>query len=365
MIHPSSVAARSVAALALLCTLAPAAHASTLYVANNGVNPRVCSSGLGCGVGAGTPPCRSITCALGSAQAGDTIIVGPGRYGDLDNDGTLGEVGEEKPSASCGCMVAVNKPVILVSSHGAASTVIDGRSMDVAKNVLLMFNGGEFGRPGKGFTVTNTKRHLADGIVIDGTNIKVRGNQVLATLVYPYTVQQPFPRGGISALSGGPILIEGNQVIGQWEYGILAQGTGKTVRKNQVSVSTTYGIYAQGDNVVVGNVVTATGVGIVLQDGAKAVGNAVSGNIYGIAAFGSEGSLFSGAIERNNIASSLYCGVDNTGVPSLNATNNYWGAATGPGPDPADQVCNEDEGTTTVTTPFATVPFLVKAPIKP
>lgn len=136
------------------------------------------------------------------------------------------------------------------------------------------------------------------------------------------------------------------------------------MRKNQVSVSTTYGIYDQGDSLVVGNVVTATAVGISLEDGAKAVGNAVSGNIYGIAAQGAEGLPFSGSIERNNIASSLYCGVDNEGVPVLNATNNYWGAASGPGPVPADQVCNE-EGTTTTVTPFATVPFLVKAPIKP
>lgn len=59
-----------------------------------------------------------------------------------------------------------------------------------------------------------------------------------------------------------------------------------------------------------------------------------------------------------------YCGVYNFGVPILNATNNYWGTASGPGPNPADEVCNSEPGTTTVT-PSATTPFIVKAPIKP
>lgn len=364
MAHKLPVMARTVAAIALLWALAPTAQASTLYVANNGVNPRDCSSGLACGVGAGTPPCRSITCAIASAQAGDTIVVGPGGYGDLDNDGILGEAGEEKPPAGCDCMIAVNKAVTLVSSHGAASTVIAARSVDVAKNVLLALNGGEFGQPGKGFTITNTKRNLAEGIVIDGTNVKVRGNQVLVTHVYPLAL--PSPGGGISALSGGPILIEGNQVLGYWNPGIRAQGTGKTVRKNQVSVNFAAGIEAEGDSVVIGNIITAASQGIWLIEGARAVGNAIYGgpNTTGVYVSTYEGTFpFTGVIERNNITG-MACGVYNSGVPSLSAINNYWGAVSGPGPAPAAAVCNVSGGTT-VTTPFATAPFIVKAPIKP
>jgi hypothetical protein len=259
-------------------------------------------------------------------------------------------------------VVRVNKAVTVLSSHGAASTVIDGRSADVAQNVLV--NGGEFGRPGKGFLITNTKRHLGDGLVINGSNVKVRGNQVLATLVYPFTGQQPFPHSGISApLVGGPILIEGNQVMGQWSFGIHARGADKTVRKNQVSVNTGYGLYAQVGAVVSGNIVIATGTGINLEGEARAVGNAVYGNTFGIGAEDVDGRQ--PVIERNNIVSNTYCGVSNQDVPALNAKNNYWGAASGPGADPADQVCNEDAAATTVTTPFATTPFTVNAPIKP
>jgi hypothetical protein len=348
---------------AALLAAAPPAHGATRYVADNGVNGATCGSQAN--------PCRSISLAIGLAAPGDTIIVGPGRYGDLDGDGLLGETGEEIGVADCPplqlcpirSVIRVNKAVTILSSHGAASTVIDARSVNVAQNVLL--NGGEFGRPGKGFTVTNTKQHLGDGIVIDGADVKVRGNQVLSTSVYPFTQQQPAPQNGISALSPGSVLIEGNQVIGQWSPGIIAAGAGKRVRRNQVSVSTGYGIYGIGDAVVFGNIVTSTGVGILLQNAASAIGNSVHGAVYGIGVNHSESSPFTGAIERNNIADSLYCGLSNEqGVPGLNATNNYWGAASGPGPDPADDVCNDDGGTTTVT-PFATKPFPVSAPIKP
>jgi hypothetical protein len=44
------------------------------------------------------------------------------------------------------------------------------------------------------------------------------------------------------------------------------------------------------------------------------------------------------------------------------ATNNSWGSAFGPGPDPSDTVCTN--GSPVTTTPFATTPFSVKAPIK-
>jgi hypothetical protein len=102
---------------AVLLILAPCTQAATLYVANNGVD------GPGCG--AKETPCRSITQAIALAVPEDAIVVGPGRYGDLDGDGTVGETGEEIGSPGCGCMLSVNKSVKLTSSDGAAATVID------------------------------------------------------------------------------------------------------------------------------------------------------------------------------------------------------------------------------------------------
>ena len=71
--------------------------------------------------------------------------------------------------------------------------------------------------------------------------------------------------------------------------------------------------------------------------------------------------FFTGVIQRNNVFGNIGdVGLLNWGVLSLDATRNYWGAATGPGPDPADDVSNSS-GATTTTTPFSRTPF----PINP
>jgi len=124
---------------------------------------------------------------------------------------------------------------------------------------------------------------------------------------------------------------------------------------------------------VVGNVAVAnTGGGMNLEGGAHATSNGVYGNtLLGLLIF--EPS-FSGDIEGNNIfgngvgvGSFNNCGLSNGysfGTPGVPAPNNYWGASTGPGADPADDVRNATGGTTTVT-PFAGKPFKVKPTIKP
>jgi hypothetical protein len=341
--------------VAVLFAVAPSVHGSTLYVANNGLDGVLCLNVGGCGSKAF--PCRSITRAICNAVAGDTIVVGPGRYGDLDGDGTPGETGEEIGSPGCGCMLSVNKPVKLRSSEGAAATVIDAHTVDVIQNVLIIADGGAFGQPGQGFTVTNTARLGGGaGIVIDSTNVKVRGNQLVVT---PPPIGG-FPGAGIATVDATQtILIEGNQVIG-WFSGIEVHGAGKTVSKNQVSLSGEQGISATGASVVVGNVVTASDRGIHLMGAASAVGNAVYGNREGIVVAGP----FSGSIEKNNVFGNKDCGLAVISGASALAAHNYWGAPTGPGSDPADDVCTLPGSTFTVT-PFATHPFSVNAPIKP
>lgn len=356
-------------ALAAALLGASPSHGLTIYVANNGRESTFCGlqviNGFTCG--AKETPCRSIQCAIREADPGDTIIVGPGRYGDLNKDGDQTDEGEEFGSSGCSCLLSVNKAVTIVSSHGAASTVIDAHSMDVARNVLLLLNGGEFGRPGKGFTVTNTKRHQADGIEVDGANVKLRGNQIVSSQVAPFSGEEPLPRNGIVASSGGPVLIQANQVIGQWSQGIVARGTGKTVRNNQVSASEGIGIFGADDALLLGNIVSAVGAGVWVRGGASAITNAVYGNHYGIVVEHDDEVLpFTGTVERNNIVGN-FCGFNNLnlGAPvPLEAQNNYWGAASGPGADPADTACADDEGPTNMT-PFATAPFRVNAPIKP
>ena len=61
--------------------------AKIVRTANNGMDTL--------GYGTETLPCRSINRALSIAAAGDTVLVGPGRYGDLNENGIFGETGEE------------------------------------------------------------------------------------------------------------------------------------------------------------------------------------------------------------------------------------------------------------------------------
>jgi hypothetical protein len=233
--------------------------------------------------------------------------------------------------------------------------------------------GGEFGKPGKGFTVTNTGSELGSSIMIDATNVTVAGNQVVSSMFLSEI--------GIGTVNADEtVLIEGNQVFGWGNAGIETEGAGKTIRGNQVSKNCGRGIEALGTSVVVGNVASGNGTigGVLLQGaggfcrgigssgiavnapGTVVLGNAAYGNHTGIEV----GSTFAGTIRKNNLVANDMCGLRNEGVVGLQAPNTYWGAATGPGAAPADDVCNENSGTTTVT-PFATKPFTVKAPIKP
>jgi hypothetical protein len=261
--------------------------------------------------------------------------------------------------------------VVVISSGGAAVTVIDARSVDVLQNVLIersvdvlqnaLFLAGpvtgppprEFGRPGKGFTVTETARKNgtafeSNGIVIDADNVMVRGNQVTFTR----TAQRL--AAGIKALRDASALIEGNQVT-NWQHGISVGNGAVTVRKNQVT-GNDIGVIS-GSATIVGNVATANFIGIFASSAATVSNNSA----YLNEVVGFQVLHFTGTFTHNNIFgngnTNSNCGLINDSS-LLNATGNYWGAETGPGAPPANGVCNRLGGTTTAT-PFATQPFIV------
>jgi parallel beta-helix repeat protein len=339
----------SVAAM-LFLALAPSAYgANKLYAANNGVDSSVC--------GSIASPCRSITQAMANAVSGDTIIVGPGRYGDLNGNGILGEPGEEAPPTDpaeyCACMFAVNKSVTLISSNGAAETNIDARTITqqgIYINIRISAIGVQFGAPDQGFTVTNTGSTFAGagGISIQSTGVSVRGNQVVST-------SDSLGTGILIGDFPFNVLIEANQVIG-WHFGGIAGGTNTTVNRNAVQLNY-MGIRVVG--LVTGNVVIGNKLGISIPSfhGSSVIGNEIFGNDFGIFAEVSSG----GVVHSNNIFGNN-CGIRSE-LLELDAVNNYWGAVTGPGADPADDVCGSQAGTVTLT-PFATKPFNIKTPIK-
>ncbi len=149
-------------ALALMCVAGLALQsapswAATLWTTNSGTDSTSC--------GSKSSPCRSISQSIANATDGDTIWVGPGRYGDVNGDGTFTGPGDEQPMPSAGewdgtgCIVCVTKRLHIYSLQGAAVTLIQGKSQPFyasssAANVMILHDGGDFGSAGHGFTIT-------------------------------------------------------------------------------------------------------------------------------------------------------------------------------------------------------------------
>lgn len=342
-----------VTAVALSLAMTPAFAKTIRYVANNGVD------GAGCGTS--THPCRSISAAEASSRYGDTIMVGPGVYGDLNHDGVLGNSpGEETGSPYCSCMIWINESGKVISTGGAEATILDARMLDITANVQIAGPNIAFGEAGKGFTVTGTNAVDAGfyyGIYLSGgAGITVAGNQVLG-----FGAQMD-SRGGQAYAIGvavdpsvSVVQIQGNQVIGWVAAGI--QGVPQTTISKNTAALNGVGLVSSGANIT-GNITAGnTYTGVSMGTGGTVTGNAILGNYY----YGIYASDALGTAEQNNIFGNG-CGVY-AYAADLNAENNYWGAATGPGPSPANGTC---AGSAFVLlTPYATTPFTVKVKIVP
>lgn len=157
------------------------ASAAVVRVTNDGADSSSC--------GSHTAPCRSISQGIENALDGDTIYVGPGRYGNVNGDSTFSGPGDERPEAgvapwdSSGCIVCINKGVHIYSTAGAELTVIDsgGAQPQYQSTVLILSDGADFGAARQGFTITGGNAH---GVTIEpnfsargvARNISVSGN---------------------------------------------------------------------------------------------------------------------------------------------------------------------------------------------
>lgn len=394
---------------------AATATAATLNVANSGVD------GPGCGTVAS--PCRTIGFALDGAVAGDVILVGPGRYGDVDADGIILGSAEEKP-------LEVDKPVVIRSTHGAGMTVFDaGDFVASTTGVRILVSNVTLGGARQGFTVT---RASGPAIVVDSSTSGVRVEDCVA-----------MGNGGGFVIEGASQVIVGNVSTGNQGLGFFGSLTGSELRANlasnngdsgfslhgaglliQDNVARTHqaaspaepkgflvtadGSVVQGnlavDNRIAGfvfgaegspppssitvrnNVAMGNGTGIATRNGThELTGNVAVSNLFqgfvlfgeghrlvrnsaigngdtGFHVFAPDVTVINGNIFGNGIASTstpANCGLVAVGVPVV-ATRNFWGAATGPGPDPADAVCVSGAGVVT-TAPVATVPATISA----
>jgi hypothetical protein len=333
---------RAAALLALLLALAAPAGAAKVYVANNGADGAAC--------GTKSAPCRTIGAGIARAQAGDVVEVGPGRYGELDDDGWDDSPNEEVRNAECACFVRVDRRITVRSRDGASSTVLLPAAINVFEGdriVGVEAAGAEFGQPGHGFTIVG----VADRVALEasGAGAKVAGNVVL------------FAGTGIAATAPG-VEVADNRVS-RGDVGIALLADGGLALRNSVMGNATAGfrIEAAG-SVLDGNAVIGNGLGIsahatqVTVRRSTIAGNRLTGAAFVGAGHRVERSSFYGNGDAD--LENPGCGLSSDTV--ITATRNYWGSALGPGHDPADLVCSEDaqlEPFATKDTPLRLAPI--------
>jgi hypothetical protein len=370
---------------ALACAIGATATAhedrGVIWVANNGTDTPSCGSSE-------LKACRSIGFGVANANEGDLVLVGPGLYGDIDNDLQFTTSGDETPDFGLGCAVCIDKAVAIASTDGAKVTVIElGRPSagevppDLRHTVLIRASGVRFGAPGHGFTLyasTDTGIRVAGG-----GNVRVVGNIVLRSK----SAELGFSTGTGMAVVGpaGPVRVAQNAVHGHSSGFIVISDEPVTLVDN-VALSNQgasgFSIQGAGRHVIAGNTSTANGIGFGFGVGTYIVKNNVASNnqssgfVFGHSdhtiqrntSVGNDTGFFvaptfSGPVGQprfhfNNMIGNRRCGLFNNSGRTIDATNNYWGSPNGPGPKPADAApnvpaCRGTEGTNTATV----VPF--------
>lgn len=308
-------------ALVLVTIASAAATAATLKVESGGLDGPTCGP---------VTPCRSIATAIANAAVGDAIVVGPGEY---DGPGIIA------------------KPLRITSRLGASSTRITGTAYITVSSVT-------FGRLNNGFTLTS--QVLVDASLDGGgpeelVDVRVGGN----VFIVPGDVTLA---GLLVANTRGRI--EHNRVLtpqGSCSWGMFMVNSADLISRNVV-MGCSIGINvanARGArlirNVAVGNetaTIVGSGEGFSLTGTvAEFTRNVAMGNVHGVT-LGTTTPIpaFSGNAFSGNTSN---CGIRNFTAGTLNAAGNFWGAASGPGGDPADAACDFGSAIT-VTTPFLT-----------
>jgi hypothetical protein len=371
------------------------AVSAKLYVANNGTDNTDCGP-------EGKLPCRSIGRAIAHANAGDQIIVGPGLYGDIKRARPWTpavDSGDEIPvmvedlqlmsRAANWALININKQVTIVSRDGAGATVIDagGEFIENYIAVNAVADGVVFGKSGKGFTIRNAAVgvHVNEGVA----GVKVQGN-IAETCYQGFVVGSPFsssgPGGGMAegtmlkgnvamssgagpgfAVSDESALVKGNLAKDNYLSGFLVGVSSSTVVKKNLAVDNLgYGFFVGimpstttgptfSNNAAIGN--TDAGL-FVIGTGDVAAVMAVKKNTF----FGNGGRP---QYPPANCGLVVQTAAGGTQTLTVNADGNYWGSASGPGGDPADNAGGScSAGLVTLNlTEWATKEIKVKPPV--
>jgi hypothetical protein len=308
------------------------ADAASLRVAANGVDAPGC--------GAASAPCRTIARGIQEANAGASIVVGPGFY--------------EEPVVTCGdtqAFVCIDKPVRLTSTDGAASTVIHGEAVGpLPDGVVITASGVTLGTPKHGFTIRSSGGNV--GVRAEGAAARVAGNLLIGNLE------------GVQIIGDGAIVERNVALLNGVGFGAsgdraalrnltaLGNGRGFSLRvlgSEHPSLSRS----ASVANEQAGIAIDASGAG-----GAVTIErSSVIGNASGIAVEGVGSPVRIAA--SNLYGSGDSCALDLAADVSVDAPTSFWGAPGGPGAAPADAVCTE-AGAEAATSPPAPRPFRIE-----
>lgn len=376
---------RSLAAAAalVLCGAAPS-WAGSVNVSSTGLDSGSC--------GPSDDPCATIAQAVTNAAPGDTIAVGPGVFAgasivdkavtlvssagsgaaiinstmNLNFQGiVLGRKGKGFSFNVAGTAVSVNGDEIAVRGNRFSDGTV-GVEVNVSTDVVVRENsfdnvatgisnvsgettvirGNSFGYVSSaavvlgslatGATVRENRTYGPSGtaFLIDGTGHVFFRNQVHGT-----------PGGGFVS-SGAPsgVVLQENVVVSSSSPAYYLQhGSGWILTRNAALHTNAPGFYLTAGTPVVltGNVSVGNGgTGILVAGGSDHVltGNTVIQNA-------SDGIVFSGVgagvtVEGGNVyGNATNCGIVNSSASTINTSDVYWGHPTGPGADPADDVC--------------------------
>jgi hypothetical protein len=285
--------------------------ATKLTVSNYGTDSLTC--------GSADSPCRSISQAIQNAGSGDTIIVGPGRYGSLNNDGAFTNPGDEHPS-NTGGMVDVSKAVTIVSRDGADVTLIDAGT-NLLSCVTIEASGAVFGAKAKGFTLLQGSEGVL--ILAGASHVTVEGNRAVGNGSI-----------GFETTSGS----SSNQFIGNvacacQNDGFSVVGFGHLLQGNVAVGNTAHGFHDFGQDILfIQNVASGNhGEGLDTFNGGDTataiVGSSFIGNVeYGVDVDGPF-TLTENNIYGNN-TDGLFCNV--LSFMSIKAPKNFFGLTIDP-----------------------------------
>lgn len=342
---------------------------NTIHVANNGLDDPGC--------GTATAPCRSISAGIAAAADNDTVLVGPGQYGELNGDDSLGGAGEE--TGNYNGVVYINKRIKVLSVEGAGATIIRGVS-SVPDVVYMDVDGSQFGERNQGFTVYGSNSF---GV----SNNNMSSGRIAGNIAHGMAVG--FYIGSV----GGEVEVSHNTAVNNHAIGIAGTSAGDTAgstfihHNTVIGTGNSTGILAseKGAHQVVANRISGNYIGLQVGVGPSRIArNIITDNWQAIAYAGqclfcSPAPTGTPVIARNSLIGNRHtalwvshlaeypltfrqnnlfgngsgCAISTSTTQPIDARQNFWGSSAGPGfLDPADGVCSSND--VVRTTPFAT-----------